>query len=140
MKYDGTKWVVSDDAGGIGDVTNPGNHFRQVGSWVAGTVENLNNVAASGTLPGQVLGYDGANWTNQDVPLEAPIDGLKYARKDEAWEEVKDYRNLNDLEDVDPSALADNKILKWNATASKYVLADDGQGIPDAPSDTVLYS
>jgi hypothetical protein len=28
MKYDGTKWVVSDDAGGIGDVTAAGNHFR----------------------------------------------------------------------------------------------------------------
>lgn len=76
MKYDGTKWVPSEDVGGIGDVTAAGNHFRQIGSWVDGTLENLNNVTTSGSVSGQVLGYNGTTWTNVDTIEEAPIDGL----------------------------------------------------------------
>lgn len=123
LKYNGVLgvWECVDDQGGLADVTGLGNYFRAAGVWVSGTVENLNNVGVSTPLPGQVLGYDGVNWTNQDVPLEAPIDGLKYARKDEAWEEVKDYRNLNDLEDVNfPVAPVLSDVLKYNTGTTQW--------------------
>jgi len=38
--------------------------------------------------------------------------------------EVKDYRKLNDLEDVDTSGVVSGKILKHNGT--QWTMADDG--------------
>lgn len=44
------------------------------------------------------------------------------------------------MDDIDTAALANNKILKWDSTAMKYVLADDGQGIPDALNNGTFYA
>jgi hypothetical protein len=37
---------------------------------------------------------------------------------------VKDYRNLNDLEDVNTTGILSGKILKYNGT--QWAMADDG--------------
>lgn len=73
---------------------------------------------------------------NSGLP-DAPVDGLKYAWKDETWVEVKDYWNLNDLDDVNTTGLAANKILKWSGT--EWITSDDAGGIPDAPLDSADY-
>jgi hypothetical protein len=46
---------------------------------------------------------------------------------------VKDYRNLNDLEDVDTTGIVSGKILKYNGT--QWAMADESGGslTPAAP-------
>lgn len=68
---------------------------------------------------------------NSGLP-DAPINGVLYGRKDEAWEPVA--QNLNDLGDVDPTGLAPGKILKWDGFM--WVTSDDAGGIPDAPNSS----
>lgn len=79
LKYDGTKWVVSDDAGGIGDVPNDTlNYARQFNNWIklTDTAEYIDTNARIDNLSlndltdvfindppqiGQVLAYGGNN-------------------------------------------------------------------------------
>lgn len=69
---------------------------------------------------------------------EAPIDNLKYARKNEDWVEVKDIQTFNNLTDVNIIGIAQNSVPKWDTTTSKWIMGVDGNGIPDV-SDTSNY-
>lgn len=67
MKYDGTKWVVSDDAGGISDVPNDSQKYVwEFNNWVLLSenlgLNDLNDVFINEPPQiGQVLAYGGNN-------------------------------------------------------------------------------
>ena len=146
VKWDGFSWVNGTPTINFGDITGvavsltPGDgdilKYDQItSSWINSTeVTALNNltdvIVNSLTLAqGQVLKYDGANWSNQDETAPAVGDlsdvtltlgltqgqFLKYVGSN-VWENAS--LGIADLADfaINPLTLAANQVLAWNGT------------------------
>ena len=84
--------------------------------------------------PNDSNGYRRKNlgWEADPIQSDAASDSKKYARKDAAWEEVKDYRNLSQMEDVDLTTPPTNtQVLKYDGASSKWKASSDSSGIAD---------
>ena len=115
LKYNGTSWAPAEDGGGGGG----GGGSGDIEGVTAGT-----GLTGGGTTGTVVLDVDVGTTANKIVQVTATgkypaIDGSAILNLPTG------ATQLNGLTDVDTTGVANNKILKYNGTSSKWEIADD---------------
>jgi len=146
LKYNGTNWVVADDGGtgidytdlSVGAEGTPGgngaiayNNSTGVFTFTPPTLAGLGGIA---DLTGQAL------TSISDVSVVAPSDDGKvlYYNHGSTNFQWKSLSSINDLADVDTTGIANAKILKYDSSSSKWVVADDLSGASGVTEFTAL--
>ena len=112
------------------------------------TLNELNDVNTSSASTNQVLQYNGSTWTPSNYTVTALTDTaisgtsanqiLKWNGSAWANSDATGLMSLNDLSDVDTTGVANDKIIKYNSTSSKWEISDDNyeDGIVNVVEDT----
>ncbi len=146
LKYNGTNWVVADDGGtgidytdlSVGAEGTPGGN---------GAIAYDNSTGVFTFTPPTLAGLGGiADLTGQaltsisDVSVVAPSDDGKvlYYNHGSTNFQWKSLSSINDLADVDTTGIANAKILKYDSSSSKWVVADDLSGASGVTEFTAL--
>jgi len=94
LKYNGTQWTPQPDVTGSGSG--------------ASSLFGLNDCVETGlqSNSGEVLRYNGSNWTNYDISVDIP-------------------QELDDLNDVSNATPSDGQVLKWNQSQQLWIPSTD---------------
>jgi hypothetical protein len=146
LKFNGTSWVPSPLPSGQlymgswnASINNPDVNAvsPQAGDYYIVTIAGTQNIGSGSTAyaVGDWIMYNGTTWDKIDNSTNV-VGSFKGRRGavvpttgDYTWAQItKTGSKLEDILDIDITGRADQKVLKWDATSSKWVMGSDNSG------------
>ena len=120
--------------------TNPAQTSGTATSYIQLTEQIVNNSIMQNVIEDTTpeLGGQLDAKNNKIVNLAAPVANTDAANKQYVDDQVATENTIAEMNDVDTTGIANNKILKYNSTSSKWEMADDNyeDGIVNVVEDT----